>query len=174
MDEDELDLDLLAEGTPRLSPAAASDLVESAVVCLLQHGHVSGTSLELPPAGAVRLKFCDPDPRAFGSRADLQEATERGATAIAIAVVKRQTGLGVLDRSRKGTGCDWYIGEDDGGPPFQNMHRLEISGILDESEAKMRRRLVQKVQQLERGNDDLPGYVVVVGFRTPVALVDEQ
>ncbi len=168
-----IDLDALAEGTPALSPATAADLVEAAAVCLIESGHQPNVPLEVRPPPASTLAFSQPDERAFASRADPQEATERGATAVALALLKARTGYGVVERARKRTGCDWYLGDDDDGPPFQKKHRMEVSGIREEDDSKLRQRVNQKRNQLARGSDDRPGYVVVVGFATPVAVVEE-
>lgn len=103
----------------------------------------------------------------------MQETTERGATAVALALVRARTGFAAVERSRKGTGCDWFVGDDGTGPPFQHKKRLEVSGVLHETDAEMARRIAQKVAQLQRGRSALGGYAVVVGFEEPVARMAE-
>ena len=171
-DSGEVNLVEFALGTPALSPATAADLVEAAAVCLIEEGHQDGVILEVRPPPSVQLRFSEPDQRAFASRADPQETTERGATAIALALLKAKTGYGVIERARKGTGCDWYLGDDDGGPPFQKKLRMEVSGIRQEDEQELRRRGRQKRAQLMRGDDKREGFVVIVGFVAPVATVE--
>src|SRR5260221_12677183 len=63
--------------------------------------------------------------------ADIQEATEYGAYGVAIVGVRETTGKTVLERSAKGPGFDFWIGdEEDAELPFQGLMRLEVSGIL--------------------------------------------
>jgi len=111
-----LDLSYFAQGTPCLSPARAAAMAEAAVVCLMYHGHRSGVQLSCEDP-QVQLVWTAPDHRAVQSHDDLQEATEEGATAIAILWVRSRSGLQVVRRSRKGPGFDWYLGPETQGPP---------------------------------------------------------
>jgi hypothetical protein len=165
-----LDLSALAGGTAHLTPALCADLVEAAVVCLAGKGHVPGVCLQVHER-AVSLAWEAPDPRAKRSRGDPQEATERGATALAIALVRGGTDLDVVERSWKGTGFDYFLASSTDGPTFARAACLEVSGILDDDHRIIEQRLRDKVAQVQRGGAGLPGYAVVVGFRTPRAAV---
>lgn len=165
-----LDLAWLSAGTRHLSQALCGGLVEAAVVLLEECGHKTGVALEGLPHNAV-VSWASPDPRAAASNADPQDATEFGATAIAILLVKATTPHEVIRRSRKGTGFDWFVGPADAVAPFAGAQCLEVSGILAEDDAKMKRRLDDKVRQIVRGGQDLPGYAVVVGFTAPCARI---
>jgi hypothetical protein len=167
-----VNLDSFGAGGPNLSPAAAADLAEAAAVCLLESGHGSGVVMSVIPGGHAVVSFSDPDARAFTSRADPEETTERGATALALELLRVKEGHEVIERSRKRTGCDWYVGQPDPDGPFQAKRRVEVSGIRNETETTVVRRVNQKRAQLARGNDTTTGYVVVVGFRSPVAHVE--
>jgi hypothetical protein len=46
----------------------------------------------------------------------------------AILLMRALTGYTVIERSRKGTGFDWWLGTEDN--LFQGKVRLEVSGIL--------------------------------------------
>jgi hypothetical protein len=163
-------LGALARGTAPLTPARCANLVEAAVVCWVSKGHASGAAL-LVDGAPVGLTWDPPDPRAFASRADSQEATEHGATAAAIVPVRAGADLDVVERSWKGTGFDYFLARSADGPPFARAASLEVSGILDEDEPTVQRRLREKVAQVARGGAGLPGYAVVVGFRAPRAAV---
>ena len=117
-----------------------------------------------------------PNPgQANRSWADTQEATEYGATALAVLLARAETGHTVVQRSRKGTGIDYWMGEENDGPPFQHKARLEISGILHAlgDQGAVRRavaaRVSQKVQQVQRSGTLPAAHVVVVEFGTPLA-----
>lgn len=163
-----LNLDTFAEGTRYLSPAKASAMAEAAVVCLQHQGHHPGVHLD---GEDVQLLWSSLDSRAEMSHQDLQEATEDGATAVAILWVQARTGLQVVRRARKGPGFDWHLGPDAGGPPFAGTHCLEVSGILDDAPPLLTKRLREKLAQIRRGGTGIPGYAVVVGFRTPAACI---
>lgn len=95
-----IDLCALALGTPALSPAMAANLAEAAVVCLTQKGHLSGVNLSVERS-QVAVQWATPDLRAGASHADQQDATEEGAVAIAIQLIRGGTDLDVVRRSRK-------------------------------------------------------------------------
>ncbi len=158
-------LGALARGTARLTPALCANLVEAAVVCLWSKGHASGAAL-LVDGAPVGLTWDPPDACAFASRADSQEATERGATAVAVALVR--AGADLDARAWNGTGLDDDLARSAGGPAFSRAASLDVSGILDAHEPAVQRRLRDKVG---RGGAGLPGYAVVVGFRAPQAAV---
>ena len=104
-----------------------------------------------------------------GTWADLQEATEYGAYGIAIIVVLPLTDTPRVERSAKGTGVDYWVGEGkDQRGIFQRAARLEVSGILKGNKTKVAARLVEKLAQTKRSDDaGLPAYVVIVDFGGP-------
>lgn len=167
---DEIDLRQLAKGTDHLSPAVCGQLVEAAVCCLAHQGHDNGAHMEVN-GSAVVVRCGDLDPRANASHADRQDATEDGAVAIAIALIRAGTDLDVVQRSWKGTGFDYFLTSGTGNAPFEGSACLEVSGILAEDDLSMRRRVAAKVKQVDAGDGALPGYVAVVGFSLPRAAV---
>ena len=111
--------------------------------------------------------------------ADLQEATEYGATAIAVLLAKREVGYAVIERAVKGTGIDYWLGHETSGPPFQHKARLEVSGILsvkgsyNDVARAVASRVRQKLRQTRPSSGSLPAYVIVVEFGTPLAEVQK-
>jgi hypothetical protein len=105
---------------------------------------------------------------------DLQEATENGAYGIALLLVCSRLGFTVIERSRKGTGFDYWLGDEE-TLPFQNKARLEVPGILCGSQSQIAARIREKRQQLRRSDQGrLPGYIVVVEFSYPHAAVTQR
>jgi hypothetical protein len=100
---------------------------------------------------------------------DVQEATERGAYGVAILVVKEVTGLLVVERSKKGPGFDYWLGESDDDDLFANKARLEVSGILSGSDSDIRSRTKQKKEQIEPSAKLATGYVAIIEFSKPTA-----
>ena|SRR5438132_5939693 len=124
----------LAEGTmPGLSSAYGAQLAEAAAVCLENREHKSGVTFHLAgmrPAQFL-MEWPPVDNQARRSHNDLQEATERGAYGIAILIVCDLTGMVVVERSAKGPGFDYWLGnedEDDASDElFAKEARLEVS-----------------------------------------------
>jgi hypothetical protein len=86
-----LNLAALAEGTmPGLNRTCGTLLAEAAAVCLENREHRTGVTLHLTGAQARQFPMDWPavDDQARRSHNDLQEATERGACAIAILVFR--------------------------------------------------------------------------------------
>lgn len=172
-----LDLTDLRRGLPAISPAWGNALVEVAGVCLESQGHSPGVRLAIK--GLINNSFSLFWPvvtdQAIRAWADLQEATEYGATAIAVLLAKRELGFEVIERSAKGTGIDYWLGHEVDGPPFQRKARLEISGILkaDGSDGEVARtisaRVREKLNQTQPSSGSLTAYVIVLEFGRPLA-----
>lgn len=165
-----IDLSVFALGTTCLSPAVCANLAEAAALCLVTNGHATGASL-IVDAATVKVEWGQLDSRAHGSHADLQDATEEGAVALAIELVRNGTGLDVVRRSRKGTGFDYHLGPRQPSAPFNDAACLEVSGILNEDDILLARRVAQKIAQVAEQGLGLPGYAVIVGFSGPRAVV---
>lgn len=169
---DALVLASITKGHPGLTSEKASALVQAAAVCLHENGHRSGLALQViaSPPSKHALEFDPPTAQARRANADLQEATEDGAMAVAIAVITRITKHRVVLRSRKGTGFDWWLGPSPG--VFEA--RLEISGILN-GPGEVSGRVKEKLKQMTPTDaGGLPGYAAVIEFGTPQAVIVEK
>lgn len=160
---------------PAISASLGMALAEAGGVCLESQHHKRGVqfsirgyrnnsySLTWPP-------ITDQSRRTWN---DPEEATEQGAVGVAVLLAKKEIGYAVLERSRKGTGFDYWIG-DDAALPFQNKGRLEISGIRQGDDTVVRARVKQKMSQTNRSGGVLPAYVIVVEFGRPLAEVQKK
>ena len=110
----------------------------------------------------------------IASCTDLQEATEHGAYGVAILVVKEITGKSIVERSAKGTGFDWWMGDEDADLPFQKTSRLEVSGILEGGPNEISSRMKIKMKQVSPTDGLGPAHVAVVEFGRPVARVESK
>lgn len=167
-----LDLSNLHSLCPTLSENWAGFVAEASAVCLEHNGHVNGAEMSLSgdEEGRLELRWKQPEKTAHNSHADLQDAVEHGASGIACGLASMISDQPGLLRSVKGTGFDYWLGEDD-DLLFQKKERLEISGILSGSESDIRSRRKRKLEQIERTNRHLPGLVIVVEFSQPVSEV---
>lgn len=155
---------------PGLEPSLGGTLANAAAVCMHANGHASGVLLSVSGEYRDQLELCwnGPTQRVRRSYADLQEATEFGAAGVAIATLNRIDGFIVMQRSRKGTGFDYWMAKkgEPTGPLFQGCIPLEVSGILNGDDAELQRRVRIKRQQIG-GSYSARAKVAVVEFGTP-------
>jgi len=175
--ERSMSLAALAEGMPGLTAASGQMLAEAAAVCLEDRQHQTGVCL--PRVGLMiedmHVEWLPVDDQNRRCYADMQEATERGACGVAILVVKEVTGKVVVERSKKGTGFDYWLGDKDSDDlPFKGTSRLEVSGILTGTKTQIDSRIRQKKDQIAPTDHIARGYVAVVEFGTPVAHVEAK
>jgi hypothetical protein len=168
-----LNLADLQLGMAGLTPARGQSFAEAAAVCLEQCAHESSVECAItgfsPQVGELHWEAVDDQQR--NTNADLQDATEDGAAGVAILAMSALTGLTVRERAIKNTGVDYWLGDDgasDDDLPFQNLTRLEISGILTSSpQNTVDRRVAQKLAQTDPTDAVAPAYVAVVEFSQP-------
>jgi hypothetical protein len=91
-------------------------------------------------------------------------------TALPSLLVIDRTEYTVIERSRKGTGFDYWLGTE-ADTLFQNKARLEVSGIRSGDAHDIRRRTKQKRRQIRPAAEALQAFVIVVEFGTPRAQV---
>jgi hypothetical protein len=172
----QLSLSALSDGMPAITPAHGQMLAEAAAVCLELKTHQPGVGFAraglmtedlhlLWEAATEQARLC---------YADKPDATEWGAAAIAILFVREITGKVVVERSAKGTGFDYWLGDGDSDLIFQGLSRLEVSGILVGTQAQIAARIAQKKKQMDPSDDHGPGLVAVIEFGTPVAHVESK
>lgn len=188
LDLNELDTDdILGVDRPK-----GNDLAKAAAVCLESQKHVPGVSLTVTGMSNKKYSLTWSWVSAQGrrTRADMQEATEDGASGVAILLAIRDIGQTIILRSRKPTGIDYWLG--DHGPDFTEAERrmtdqlqsflegddlivkgrLEVTGILHGSEQDVEARRRKKQRQVRRSDSSgLPAYVIVVEFGQPLAEV---
>lgn len=170
-----LDLNDLGNGLPAITPSFGMSLAEAGGVCLESQGHAQGVQLNVRGHSNSRYPLAWPLITEQIRRCwnDHEVATEHGAVGIAVLLAQKEIGYTVIERSRKGTGFDYWMGEMS-EHLFQNKARLEISGIRKGDDQNVRARVNQKLQQINRSDETLPSYVIVVEFGQPLAEVQEK
>lgn len=167
-----LDLNSLSYGLPGLTSTMGCVLAQAAAVCLEDQDHALGVSLSV--SGDFRKSFAVHWPEVSSQTRrcynDPQEATEWGACGVAILLILEFTEYTVIERSRKGTGFDYWLGHED-ELPFQHKARLEVSGIRNGNNSTIDRRVRQKLEQTAPTDGPLPAFVVVVEFGQPLSKV---
>ena len=147
---------------------------EAATMCLENQSHEQGVEISVigDIEATIQLSWEEANQQMRDSWNDLQEATEYGATCIAILLVQTLTDMRVTRRSPKRTGFDYWLGDKDDDFPFQDKARLEVSGILKGTTSQINQRVKEKIEQTKRSDGlNLPAYIVVVEFSTPVCKI---
>ena len=169
-----LHLSDLKLGLPGISPIEGANLEENCMVALHRSGHDQTVSLAVDGLEqcTFSLKWEDSyDVQTERTYADEQSVTERAAVGISVLLALRMTDYTIIERSRKGTGFDYMLGNKDDSL-FAPKARLEVSGIMKESEHNtVTARYSAKLAQTDVSDDTcLPAYVSIVEFSTPKAL----
>jgi len=167
---DEIALSSLSKGLPAITPSFGSSLAEAGAVCFNDQGHVSGTNIHIEGSFNERFNVTwqsvtDQMKRCWN---DYEVTTENGAYAIALLLIGKLTNFSVIERSRKGTGFDYWLGTN-GDELFQNKAKLEVSGIRKGSTKDILSRKAIKLKQIDKSNEQLPAYVVIVEFGAPIS-----
>lgn len=169
---EKFEFDLLKAGKLGLSPVYGSFLVEAAAYCLYRNNHHTPGDLllTLRTSFIASLQWTEVGPELDSTWADLKEAAEYGAYAIAIVVSARITKFKRVERcAQSGTGIDiWLTNAVDDRGIFQHSARLEVSGIFNGGQSAIKARLKQKLDQTESSDHTmLPAYVAIVEFGSP-------
>ena len=166
-----LTLDTLKQAMPSITAAFGEMLVEAGAICLENQKHLSGVELSVTGKWPERFEL-HWSPTTEQMRLcwkDLQDATEFGACGISFLLVRALTKYTVIERSCKGTGFDYWLG-DEGDELFQKKVRLEVSGILKGNEGLVNARVRSKLEQTNPSDKTKrPALVAVIEFGTPTA-----
>lgn len=167
--------DLQPNMIPGITAAWGALFKEAIVECFANQGHVSGVSLAVIgdfPSECLVVWDGSSNDQSQRAWADHQEMTEFGACGLAILLVVRLTQYKVVERSRKGTGFDYWLANNNDVEPFKNSARLEVSGILKGDVSQVSARVGLKLKQITRSDHlSLPGVVIVTEFGAPLSEV---
>lgn len=163
---------------PGLTEAMAWTYAEAAAVSMTNR-HSSPTSFSLrwdgEDLGAVVVAWDAPSAAAIRGQANAIDRTEIAAYCIAIASAGARLEHVCLRRVAHGDGADWFLlpiaraAVDDPDLDLEdpNLVRLEVSGIDDETDALLRRRVNEKVDQVRAAAIPGSAWAAVVGFTAP-------
>jgi len=164
----------LKNGLPGITSNWGRFLTEASILCFESQNHPNGVEVKISGISQCKVKFewkIDVSEQMINSWADEQELTEYGACGVAILLILKLTGYTVIQRSKKGTGVDYWLGLDGEEKPFQNAARLEVSGIMAGSENVVKARVSKKIKQTAPSDGKLPAYIAVIEFSNPLSHV---
>jgi len=173
---DTLRLSDIKQGLPGISRIEGANLYENCIVALHNCGHSSPVTLHVE--GLNKTEYSILWEESFNETLertykDEQSLIERAAVCLGVSIALKQTPFTVIERSRKGTGFDYMLGDKD-DIFFMPKARLEISGINKEStKNRLSTRYRAKAKQTQKSRQTmLPAYVSVIEFATPKAIFD--
>lgn len=159
---------------PREHGDTGTALALAGAICLESQNHSPGVALDVrgnADGTCARSYHLNWTPTASGDDALWQynRATEMGAEAVAILLVKNETPYQAIEAAILGTGIDFWLGEDS-DLIFQRKARLEVSGIRSGNDTAIARRVRDKLTQTNQSDhSQTTAYVIVVEFSQPVA-----
>lgn len=166
--------DRLEEGFPGLSGSRGKQLAEASIVCFEHCNHNKKAEIKVSGYKDCNILFqwqIEVTDQMRNTYNDFQELTEEAACGVAILLVLKLTGYEVVQRSKKGTGVDYWLSHKDSGLPFQRAARLEVSGILKGTEKELNQRLNIKKKQTTPSDGYLPVFITIVEFTQPASLL---
>lgn len=170
-----LDLQELSNGLYGITPSYGSILAEAAAVCFNEK-HQKGVEIKIEgikkTSFSILWKTVTEQMKCCWN--DEEYTTEHAAYAVAFLLISELTEFTVIERSRKGTGFDYWLGKK-GNPkqlPFQDKARLEVSGIRNGNNNQIEQRVTGKIKQISKSNNlGLKSYIIVVEFSLPISRV---
>ena len=151
---------------PGLTVDLCRAYAEAAGVCLSRH---YTSPIEMSLTGVFepcrrQVSWQAPTGRATRAWANRDDATRDGAYSLSLAAVEAEYGLTAITRADTRTGADFYVAPYGEHEDLERAYRLEVSGLDQTAESKLRSRLRRKVAQVGEGSVKGPSLVVVVGF----------
>lgn len=174
-------LDSLGTGIPVASPGKTLLLMETCVWCLLHQNHANGVKLKLIEI-ENDVEKCKNDvffevywPKHLDTKTifrsyNQEDATQFGAEAIALLLVREHTKFTVIERAVTSTGIDYWLGFKNANKNhiFHRAARLEISGILAENPSNtVTSRINIKLKQTQPTDHTFQVYIIVTEFSKP-------
>lgn len=174
-----LNLQSLNQGLPAITPAFGAAIAEAGAICLTDEAHEPGVILEVEGEFSTRfqLNWQPATEQARRCWNDEEYTTEQAAYGIAFLLILQLTDLTVIERSRKGTGFDYWLGNQNSTAtlPFQRMARLEVSGIRKGNRGQINARVKQKTEQTRASDaEGLPAYIIVVEFSRLISVISAK
>jgi hypothetical protein len=143
------------------------------MVAFRHNGHRSGVILSVHQADTV-VRFeiqwsGETTEQLVRAYRDPIRLADNAACAIALLVVREMTPYTAVEQSVVGTTIDYYLARQGRSDDliFNNVARLEVSGILTETEENTVDRRVSEKRRRLRPEGDLLDFIVVVEFGRP-------
>jgi len=168
----ELNLEQLKKGMLGFSPGIGTFLYEALVFCLVECGHKSGVRLNV--FGEINENLLLVWNEEIGMQSEnywqnQRMATEHGAVAISILILKELLSYEVVRTMEIGTGVDYLMKDNS----TNKESLLEVSGVWEENIGNtINVRVNRKIKQTEKSRDENKDiFISVVEFKSPEAKI---
>lgn len=171
-----LNLDILKEGLPGITPANGGFLLEAAAFALISSGHSPGVRLVVEGNYSETFKLQwthEITASTFATWTITNELVELGAVGISLLTIRALTNFTIFEKGQFGTGIDYWLGTGNftsqSLPLFQRRGRLEITGIEKEGNRNTlaARIPVKKRQVRKTDHTGLPVFIAALEFYSP-------
>lgn len=175
-----LNLDILQNGLPGITPVMGAFYMEAAIVSLIKNGFTSGVILKVNGAFEEEFKIqWSSQLTIFQVRSWREENHfySAGAVGLSLLLIKELLGFTIFEEGTIGTGIDYWLGKDldveAKNSFFKKLARLEISGIgkANKTNSINMRINRKKKQMVASDNTKLEGWISVVEFSTPTTKI---
>jgi hypothetical protein len=165
-------LEDITKGYPGLTDTRGHDLLEACIITLYRSKHKSGIELQITgiEENCKYLIWA----KSYTSQIDRtwkdqNNATKLAAECISLLLAFKYTGFTVIESSVIGSGIDYWLGNETNDPDiFEDKARLEVSGIFDDDDTEINRRVKEKIEQTKQSaNTLLPAYISIIEFSRP-------
>ncbi|NJB87079.1 hypothetical protein GGR26_002856 [Lewinella marina] len=166
-----IDIEKIRNCTPALTKSWSEQRLEAALFCLDHNSHKTGVEcLDTSQSLKYELRWHTEISEAMKrTHNDVQDATEMGAEGMAALFADELTPYQIIIRSAKRTGIDYWLGDKQRKILlYQKSARLEVSGLINGSDAEFARRIKKKKEQtMQSRSSKLPAYVAITDFGKP-------
>ena len=168
--------DLGAGRVPGVPPSLGKSFEQSAVVRLESVGHSEQAEIDVTGdvSNTYTITWATVPNQVRMLLDDADTTTEQGAIGIAFILVNLELGFsaGPAHGKAGSGGFDYWLVNEGG---TQLTARLEIAGRRNQTMTEIRAVATQKLRQIEPSDSwGYPGYVVVIEFSNPIAMVRKK
>lgn len=149
---------------------------EACIDLLEKQGHRPGALLFVEGEADQQVRLIWSGKSAKSKLRELRDLAEFGSIALAVYLVESFSEYRVVEQSVIGTGFDYWLGYKEGNALFDPDNflnaRLEVSGIAKGERRDARKRLSEKMRQLEVSDHlKIPALIIIIEFSKPISII---
>lgn len=175
-----LNLDILKEGIPGITPAIGAFMHEAILVAMAKHKHQSGVVLKVGGAFEEDLTLLwklTPNKEIISAWKNEADIASYAAVGLSLLLMISLTNYKSFELAEYGTGIDYWMDGNLSIPSkvFQRKARLEISGIFNETTSNsIQMRINVKKKQIKKSDSTkLSAWIAVVAFNSPKSKIEK-
>ncbi len=164
-----IDIDTVGHGIPVLVEGVAAYYKESCIICLDHHSYSTGVLMMVSYGIEKEVQVFwtgEATDKMRKAYRDMKRTTDNAACAFALLIMRDHGNYGIEQASADGSTIDYYLSStnDDDTLIFNYSARLEVSGILSETEHNTTKKRIQAKKKRLKKDGNLKDIIVVVCF----------